>query len=93
MNVVTVEKQDWEPTSKNQRMEELPAETHVIHTPTKLVDNEGNAIAVITRTPEDHHAELTWMEGEGHGFFEKNDRAIKMATRFFKEQYSNFIQK
>ena len=61
MNVVTVEKQDWEPTSKNQRMEELPAETHVIHNPTKLVDNEGNAIAVITRTPEDQHAELTWM--------------------------------
>ena len=34
------------------------------------------------------HAELTWIEGEGHGFYEGNDRAIKMATEFFLKQFS-----
>ena len=35
------------------------------------------------------HAELTWIEGEGHGFYEGNDRAIRMATEFFLKQFSN----
>tara|TARA_B100000029_G_C17607614_1_gene967982 strand:+ start:7657 stop:8802 length:1146 start_codon:yes stop_codon:yes gene_type:complete len=34
------------------------------------------------------HVELTWIEGEGHGFYEGNDRAIKMATEFFIKQFS-----
>lgn len=35
------------------------------------------------------YVELTWIEGEGHGFYEGNDRAIKMATSFFKKQFKN----
>ncbi|MEM7368092.1 MAG: alpha/beta hydrolase [Bacteroidota bacterium] len=31
------------------------------------------------------HTELIWIEGEGHGFYEGNDRAINMATKFFKK--------
>lgn len=34
------------------------------------------------------HVELTWIEGEGHGFYEGNDRAIKMAAEFFLKQFS-----
>ena len=31
------------------------------------------------------YVELTWIPGEDHGFYEGNDRAISMATDFFKK--------
>jgi len=31
------------------------------------------------------HVELTWIPGEGHGFYEGNDRGIALATEFFKK--------
>ena len=37
------------------------------------------------------YVELTWIEGEGHGFYEGNDRAIKMATSFFKKQFKKIL--
>ena len=33
------------------------------------------------------YAELKWIPDEDHGFYEGNDRAIKLATRFFKKQF------
>ncbi|MDX1702324.1 MAG: alpha/beta hydrolase [Melioribacteraceae bacterium] len=34
------------------------------------------------------HVELKWFPDEGHGFYEGNDRAIKLAATFFKQQFS-----
>ena len=62
MNIVQVSRQEWEPETKNQRIEQdLDSDVLVIHNPTKLVDNEGNVVAVLQRTPEEQHAELTWL--------------------------------
>ena len=70
------------------------APLYLIHGTTDFVVKPENSQYLFDKYKEKGvHVELTWMEGEGHGFFEKNDRAIKMATKFFKEQYSNFIQK
>jgi hypothetical protein len=34
------------------------------------------------------HAELKWIEDQGHDFYERNsEMAIQLATDFFKEQF------
>lgn len=35
------------------------------------------------------HVELKWIPGEDHGFYEGNDRAIKLAAEFFKRQFTH----
>ena len=62
MNVLKVERTDWEPSHKNQRIEEdLPADVPVIHNPTKLVDKDNRVIAIMTRAPDKHRQELSWL--------------------------------
>ena len=62
MNVLKVERTDWEPTHKNQRLEtDLPSDVPVIHNPTKLVDEEDKVIAIMTRAPDKHRQELAWL--------------------------------
>ena len=34
------------------------------------------------------YAKIHWIEDEGHGFYEGNDRGISLATDFFKEQFA-----
>ena len=34
------------------------------------------------------HVELKWFPDEDHGFYEGNDREIKLSAAFFKQQFS-----
>jgi len=62
VNVLKVERTDWEPSHKNQRIEEdLPAGVPVIHNPTKLVDKDNRVIAIMARAPDKHRQELSWL--------------------------------
>jgi hypothetical protein len=61
VKTIQVERKEWEPDSRNQRLQTLPKDVPIITAPAKLVDKDGKIIAVATKALSEHRSQLSWL--------------------------------
>ncbi len=88
--MIGISKAEMKKISPLENIDSQSAPLYLIHGTTDRVVTPENSQDLFDKyLASGAYAELTWINGEGHGFYEGNDRAIRMATEFFLRQFSN----